>query len=296
MLAAVTSFNNDVVRARDIRSLDAQQFQSGFFKLVDEVSSQLSHEIPWGDPNLRFTHNCSVTLAAWTSTICHAKLFDTTRTLDVQGRRVQHLGLREASAQLTKIWDEGLDIGRSLEMAAKGSVREDWIPINRVEGCKFCNLTDQQLMEELPPSALDEKPLACKRGVSRNGFCLTTLAPEQLGKGHCVVIFRKRHVEDLSDGSLTPAEQVGILTAIAQAARQIKRGLLAERVYVASLCDGEEHLHFHLIPRYSTDNTGFAFVGQRETQANLGNPIGPRDRPARAKFLEELATHLRSVQ
>lgn len=296
VLAAITGFNNDAVRARDIGSLDAREFQSGLFRLANEVSAQLSREVPWGDPNLRFAHNCSLALTAWTSVISHAKLFDTTRASDAQSRRAQHLALREPGVQLIEVWDDALSAGRSFEMAAKGKVLEECVPVMSLAGCNFCNLTDQQLMEELPPSRPEQTALACNRGISKNDHCLVTLAPEQLARGHCVVIFRKRHIEDLTDESLTPAEQVGILATVGQAARQIKQALSAERIYVASLCDGEKHLHFHLVPRYSTDNTGFGFLGHREIQANLGNLIGPRDRPTRARFLEELAAQIRGAR
>jgi diadenosine tetraphosphate (Ap4A) HIT family hydrolase len=73
----------------------------------------------------------------------------------------------------------------------------------------------------------------------------------------------------------------------------MKERLPCDRVYVATLCDGVEHLHYHLIPRYPTDIRGFAFVGQREFACRAGYTVGPKDPAGRVEYLQDLAKLLR---
>jgi len=72
--------------------------------------------------------------------------------------------------------------------------------------------------------------------------------------GHVLVILKK-HISDITDENLKTDELNKIISYVsktAKALKDLKNELRepVERVYIASLCDGVEHLHFHLIPRY----------------------------------------------
>jgi diadenosine tetraphosphate (Ap4A) HIT family hydrolase len=124
--------------------------------------------------------------------------------------------------------------------------------------------------------------------------CIVTLDPAQLSRGHAVAILRQ-HRADIADEALSTDEHSRLLAVIQRVARMMKRQLPCERVYVATLCDVVQHLHYHLIPRYATDVKGFGFMGQRETGYRTGYRIGPTKVDERVKYLESLARALRQA-
>ncbi len=146
------------------------------------------------------------------------------------------------------------------------------------EDCVFCKegrkgLTQKVLIED--PKTRHSKTLDCNRGFyDKSKHCIITLAPEQYSLGHTLVILQQ-HAKDISDDLITQEEYIDMCNTIKEVSILLKNKLGAERIYVCSLCDGVEHLHFHLIPRYETDVKGFNFVGVREILSNLGITIGP---------------------
>jgi diadenosine tetraphosphate (Ap4A) HIT family hydrolase len=100
----------------------------------------------------------------------------------------------------------------------------------------------------------------CKPGFTKWGnidrkwaeddFTITTLAQGQEVRGYSLVI-AKRHFTDITaPGLFWEGTLANTIFAVHKCARILKERLGVKRIYVASLCDGVEHLHFHLIPRY----------------------------------------------
>ena len=111
-------------------------------------------------------------------------------------------------------------------------------------------------------------------------------------RGHAVAILRQ-HRADIADEALSVDEHARLLGVIQRVARMMKRQLPCERVYVATLCDVVQHLHYHLIPRYATDVKGFGFLGQREAGYRTGYRVGPAKLDDRVEYIESLARALR---
>jgi histidine triad (HIT) family protein len=125
--------------------------------------------------------------------------------------------------------------------------------------CTFCKLllNPKKLKYELDVSQ-NEEPLLCDRWIYEDDLTLAILAPEQYTKGHSLVMLR-RHREDICDPRLTIEEMDALMGSIHCLSQRLMMKLDSpkpERIYVASLCDGVEHLHFHLIPRYSIEEGG----------------------------------------
>jgi diadenosine tetraphosphate (Ap4A) HIT family hydrolase len=119
-----------------------------------------------------------------------------------------------------------------------------------------------------------------------------TLDPTQLSKGHAIAILWN-HSDDITDASLLNEEHHALINAVQHVACMMKQKLSCVRVYVATLCDGVKHLHYHIIPRYETDITGFAFIGQREFAHQNGYWIGPESQKERVNYLENIARMIR---
>ena len=166
--------------------------------------------------------------------------------------------------------------------------------VRKKDGCPFC-VSEDQLTKQVPllDLAWNEVVLPCNREVATNDCCIVTLAPEQYAVGHAIAILRN-HADDLTDPLLTAEESRGLIETVRAVASLLKRVLRCPRVYIVSLCDGVVHLHYHLIPRYDTDVKGFNYIGDRETQYNLGNWVGPRNPETRVAFLEDLARRLKN--
>ena len=79
-------------------------------------------------------------------------------------------------------------------------------------------------------------------------YTLAMLSKGQDSRGYSLVVL-KPHRADLSI-SLYPTERLYLMRTLNMIAARLKSKLGAKRIYVVSMCDGVEHLHFHLIPRY----------------------------------------------
>ncbi len=160
--------------------------------------------------------------------------------------------------------------------------------------CAFC-CHEEDLLTRAPFKVdSGDQFFDCNRWLYKDPRCIVTLDPAQLSRGHALAILRK-HRKDVLDPALTRQEHHALVDAVQKIGRSMKEHLSCDRVYVATLCDGVEHLHYHLIPRYPTDITGFAFIGQREWSYNSGYRIGPREIQQRVEYLEDLATTIRGV-
>lgn len=124
--------------------------------------------------------------------------------------------------------------------------------------CDFCEVGEEGLMMQLPDPKGKKGYLPCHRGVYSNSHCIATLSPEQYTRGHVLVILRN-HRDDIADPTLTSAELESIIGVVSGLSRHLKEKLDVKRVYISSLCDGVEHLHFHLIPRYEINDSDRSF-------------------------------------
>lgn len=166
------------------------------------------------------------------------------------------------------------------------------IPRIRV-GCDFC-CEESNLTIKAPLKCQDsvEPLVSCDRWLYKDNYCIVTLDPTQLSMGHAIAILRN-HSDDITDVSLLNEEHHALINAARHVACLMKQKLLCDRVYLATLCDGVKHLHYHIIPRYQTDITGFAFIGQREFAHQNGYWIGPELEKARVNYLENIARIIR---
>lgn len=189
--------------------------------------------------------------------------------------------------------------------------------------CDFCEIGKKGLLEMLPPE--NGKPVPCKRGIYEDEHCIATLAPEQYTEGHALVIL-KNHRENITDENLSSEELLGVMNAIYRVSRNLKEykrekdGETPDKIYVCSLCDGVNHLHFHLIPRYPFSDEdinyyrehfekrdgkekveqkiktgelgGFWYIAKREEEYKESDYFKKEDNE-RAKELEVLAKKLR---
>jgi len=79
--------------------------------------------------------------------------------------------------------------------------------------------------------------------------CFLETYPRNLG--HTIILV-KPHYEDISELPTSMATEIHNIMHTAVSA--LKRVLMAEKVYMCTMCDGKRnHLHFQLIPRYRGD-------------------------------------------
>lgn len=196
--------------------------------------------------------------------------------------------------------------------------------MNSIKECVFCRIGKKGLLEELPRKSGD-KTVPCKRGIYEDNYCIATLAPEQYTKGHTLLI-SKNHRTDITDSNISSEELSGFISALNKLARHLKEKLhdhnCPQRIYIAILCDGVEHLHAHLIPRYpftdidqtiykqeflkrgddikeieskilKSDLGGFWYIAEREKNYKNLELWNNRSDEERAEYIEELAKKLR---
>lgn len=171
--------------------------------------------------------------------------------------------------------------------------------------CQFCKPKPGE--PDYPNNLLDYLPTKdfksfnrCKRGIYMGKYCFATLAPEQYTKGHTLVIVKnsikeKNHIKDVTDEQLMKDTNLlrGLIEEIHTVAKHLKKKLKARRIYVCSLCDGVEHLHFHLIPRRSIfDTTGFSLMGDHEKTYTFSE-LWQKSDEERAEEFKKLAKELK---
>lgn len=187
--------------------------------------------------------------------------------------------------------------------------------------CDFCDR--DRMMQYIPGD------VRCDRWVYEDKHSFAVLDPCQYTLGHTLLI-SKSDATDLSGQGVQEAMWKTeyqcfadaipkVMTLLRNSARY--EGQKPDRIYVCSLCDGTEHLHVHLIPRYpftTHDDSvyrdyfyrrdgvekvekhiekrhlgGFWFVAERERNWK-GSFFGMKKIKERAEFLECLAKKIRS--
>lgn len=172
-------------------------------------------------------------------------------------------------------------------------------------------------------------PEPCTRAIYQDSNCFAVLAPEQYSIGHTLLILEKRksekHKSDITD-NISEEELSAFIKAIHIISKHLKEKAKnefeqsPERIYVCILCDGVEHLHAHLIPRYPFTGTdgnvyeqiflerdgrkqinkniqedklgGFWYIAERERNYKK-SIFGEKSNKEKAEFLERLAKQLR---
>ena len=102
-----------------------------------------------------------------------------------------------------------------------------------------------------------------------------------------VVLKPRRHVGDVAD--LTPEESAGFGPAVRTVMDAIRSALRPERTYMCSFVETvPQHLHFHLLPRYSTMpklgpvGLGRVFAGEWQVSESEAEQAAGRIRTALA--------------
>jgi len=109
--------------------------------------------------------------------------------------------------------------------------------------CEFCRLLKNNSFEKQ------------NRLIMENKSCVAVFDHNPQHKGHVLVIL-KNHKKDLSDENLSNKELKNFIGMIHEMCKYLKKEMRDEnqkspdKIYVSSLCDGVEHLHAHLVPRY----------------------------------------------
>ncbi|MBU2052434.1 HIT family protein [Patescibacteria group bacterium] len=85
--------------------------------------------------------------------------------------------------------------------------------------------------------------------VYEDDVCYAVLEREQSIPGYTLVIL-KEHKNTILDQSITDEQIVHFWRVVQKIGNALKEALGAENVYVCSLCDGVNHFHAHLAPRY----------------------------------------------
>lgn len=143
--------------------------------------------------------------------------------------------------------------------------------------------------------------------------------------GHTLLIL-KGHKEDITD-DLSEPDLSAFISAVHKIAVRLKKlaqndeGEYPENIYVCILCDGEKHLHAHLIPRYpfteqdkakyktiftkrdgdvevekaigKADLGGYWYIAEREKNYK-DTEFGRSSYPEKAVILDRLAEKLRA--
>jgi len=131
-----------------------------------------------------------------------------------------------------------------------------------------------------------------------NYIVLLTLEPKVAG--HTLVIWKEPY-DDICDASEDAIKQIS--KVLSRYSRRIKEKLLAEKVYVNTMCDHfekwelktesqptTEHLHFHLLPRYSGAPKGENLFCLPEKRAGVNweaTPITLENLAKRLRFPDE---------
>jgi ATP adenylyltransferase len=126
------------------------------------------------------------------------------------------------------------------------------------EGCPFCRI----------PQGVDEDNLVVARGATT--YAVLNLHP--YNPGHLMVL-PYRHVADLED--LTPEESAELMAMTQQAIRTI-RGVSAPHAFNVGINLGgpaggslADHLHQHVVPRWSGDANFITVIGATKTLPQL---------------------------
>jgi diadenosine tetraphosphate (Ap4A) HIT family hydrolase len=192
------------------------------------------------------------------------------------------------------------------------------------EDCAFCR--KDEMKNKFP--ANNGEPIDCERWIYEDQNCFAVLSPEQYTVGYTLLISSK-HKVDITDSTISEDDFSGFFHGIRKVANLLKEFVQndnnekPEKIYVCILCDGIEHLHAHLIPRYQftkadeiiykheflnrdgAENVekqihdhhlgGFWYIAERERNFK-GSDYGRKDDHNKAIFLAQLAKKIRAEQ
>jgi histidine triad (HIT) family protein len=149
--------------------------------------------------------------------------------------------------------------------------------MTRDNSCIFCR--PAEIKYSLPGGT------PCRRDIYEDGVSFALLSPEQYTAGHTLLIL-KNHKADITD-DLSETDLSTFFSAIHKVAARLKKlaqndcGEHPEKIYVCILCDGEKHLHAHLIPRYpftQQDTTNYKTIfTTRDGEAEVAKAIATGD-------------------
>jgi diadenosine tetraphosphate (Ap4A) HIT family hydrolase len=90
--------------------------------------------------------------------------------------------------------------------------------------------------------------------VFEDGIVVAFLYDHPLTRGHTVAVLKEHHNE-LASVNPDDAGHLGEIVAVL--AKAIKDGLKPDKVNVAPLGDLSQHVHYHLIPKYASDEKSY---------------------------------------
>ena len=160
-------------------------------------------------------------------------------------------------------------------------LKEEDMATSNNDECSFCMALKAKPngFTDTMPKSKEDGYIPCSRGIWQDDFCLATLDYLPITHGDTLLVL-KQHREDFCDESLTKKELEHFAYAIKLVAGRLRSKLTdcngdpPERIYVCSLCDGVQHLHAHLTPRYRWT---------KEDAALYRRLIAPRDGIAKAE-------------
>jgi diadenosine tetraphosphate (Ap4A) HIT family hydrolase len=86
----------------------------------------------------------------------------------------------------------------------------------------------------------------------QDALCRVVLVDEPYYPGFCRVILN-RHVKEMTD--LTPSEQIHLMQVVLSVERAIREVINPDKINLASLGNKTPHVHWHVIPRMTSDAT-----------------------------------------
>lgn len=136
-------------------------------------------------------------------------------------------------------------------------MRESLLVGIKLEKCKFCKESFK----------VKNRWRMLKKYANKYVWAMIPKEPATFGH---VVVFSGKHFDDIADPKLTQKSLNEVVKVVHTLSSKIREklkhlGKRVEKVYVVTICE-TPHLHFHLIPRYEEDNTGYAFLFEKELE------------------------------
>lgn len=120
----------------------------------------------------------------------------------------------------------------------------------RISNCPFCDIKNKFGSVHFGDKDYPHQTWI-DYGKDDNGNIMwyAILCPEQYTRGHTLIILRE-HMNKISDSEPHEEELKHLIIGINKVSKKLKEVLDARNIYVLSLCEDLQHLHFHLIPIY----------------------------------------------
>ena len=142
------------------------------------------------------------------------------------------------------------------------------------DDCPFCNVSRkfththfEGLREDQPCEAW----IDYDKDKTGRFLWYAILSGEQYTQGHTLLILGP-HRNKITDCSLTVLELGALVVGLKKVACRLRDILEIETVHVLSLCEGQKHLHFHLIPRYPYSKKEKKFYVSHYSKREENNP------------------------